>query len=283
MKQARISILAGQSNAVGVGHAAYLPEHFSAEKVKEYYDGYENIKINYFSHDKKSNGFVKTTVGCTERTKHTIGPELGIAEYLTETHPNEEFFIVKCAFGGMSLHRDFRSPSSGAPYDKKACAEDPEHMVEQIFSGMPVRAGWAFNELVKLTHESIADLETRRYTPRIIGFCWMQGENDSKSPEHTAHYSEHYHNLLTDFSAVFAPYMENCIFADGGISQRWENHLAMNEVKRAYAQSHENCRYIDTIAAGLTFQNEPEEEPDTAHYDSDSVIKLGRLFAEAIL
>ena len=72
MKRADIIILAGQSNAVGVGHTKCLKRHFSDEKIKEYFDGYENVKINYYSHDKKSNGFVKTTVNCTEISKDTV-------------------------------------------------------------------------------------------------------------------------------------------------------------------------------------------------------------------
>ena len=40
---------------------------------------------------------------------------------------------------------------------------------------------------------------------------------------------------------------------------------------------------IDTNAEGLTAQNEPEENPDRAHYDSLSEIKLGHLFAAEVL
>ena len=47
MKKANVIILAGQSNAVGVGHVSYLPRHFSTEKVREYENGYERVLINY--------------------------------------------------------------------------------------------------------------------------------------------------------------------------------------------------------------------------------------------
>ena len=43
--------------------------------------------------------------------------------------------------------------------------------------------------------------------------------------------------------------------------------------------SHMNT-VIDTIAEGLSTSNEPENEPDRAHYDALSEIKLGNLFAE---
>ena len=53
MKKANIIVLSGQSNAVGVGHVEYLPDHFDAARIQKWYDGYDNILINYFSHDKK--------------------------------------------------------------------------------------------------------------------------------------------------------------------------------------------------------------------------------------
>ena len=165
MKEAKIIVLAGQSNAVGVGHAQYLPRHFSPEQIKKYYDGYSNFKINYFSHDKKSGGFVDTTVGCTERSRKTIGPELGIAQWFTERNPQESYFIVNCAFGGMSLYQDWLSPSGGDTYDKEAHADQKENIIKQYKEGAPIRAGWCYNELVRLMKDSIATLEAERYTP----------------------------------------------------------------------------------------------------------------------
>lgn len=268
MKNARIIILAGQSNAVGVGHVKCLSKHFSEEKIKEYHDGYENIQINYNSHDKKSNGFVKTTVGCTEVTKNTVGPEVGIAERLTELYPNEELFIVKCAFGGANLYHDWLSPSSREKIEK-----DNEEVS---------RLGWCYDELIKILDESITVLKGRGYAPKICSFCWMQGESDAMTPDHVEEYTENYSNMLADLKSSFKEYMDDCVYIDAGISEVWTHYKRINELKQEYAKAHKNCRYIDTVAYGLTTANEPEEEPDIAHYDSDCTIKLGRLFADEI-
>ena len=83
MKKANVIVLAGQSNAVGVGYTKYLSKHFDDQTVRKFYEGYENVQIDYLSHGIKSGGFVKTTVNCTEAAKDTLGPELGIAKYLT--------------------------------------------------------------------------------------------------------------------------------------------------------------------------------------------------------
>ncbi len=282
MKKANIIVLAGQSNAVGVGHVKCLPKHFSEEKIAKWRNGYENVKINYFSHDKKSGGFVKTTVNCAETTKDTFGPELGIADALDEKYPGREFFIVKCAFGGMSMWHDYLSPSGGEDYDPLSYADQYEHIVAAIESGKKARAGWCYNELVKLLTESISYLEENGYTPVIKAFCWMQGENDACTDETTESYARHYDAMLRDFKAEFVKYLDKCLFIDAGISTVWERFERLDQIKRDYAKYRPDCVYIDTIAAGLTTENEPPEAPDLYHYDSDCVIKLGHLFADGI-
>jgi hypothetical protein len=282
MKKATVIVLAGQSNAVGVGHVNCLPRHFAEEKIREYAAGYDRVRIHYYSHDKKNDGFTPVRIGCTEQTKHTLGPEVGLAEWFTETHPSGELFIVKCAYGGTSMWRDWLSPSDGGDYDADAYADQVPDVVDAINHGEPLRAGWCYNELVKLTRESLEVLRDEGYDPHICGFCWMQGEADACAEETLRPYVERYHNLLTDFSTAFSGVMEGCVFADGGISEIWPLWREMNAAKAAYAAAHDGCVYVDTVANGLVTQNEPVGAPDIYHYDSDCVIKLGWLFGEAL-
>ena len=285
MKKAKIIVLAGQSNAVGVGQVRFLKNHFTEERIQKWYDGYPNVQMNYFSHDKKSGGFVDTTVGCTEVAHYsgvTMGPELGIAEVLTERYPGETIYIVKCAFGGMSLYKDWRSPSCGAPYDPEAYADQKENIISNYDIGAPIRAGWCYNELVRIMKDSIRILEEAGLQPCIKGFCWMQGESDADTLEHVNQYAYLYHCLLKDFNETFAPYLEDCVYVDGGISVEWNYYEAMNAVKRGYNETHENCYFIDTLGEGFTTRNEPPQEPDIWHYDTDCVIKLGHRFAQHI-
>ena len=60
----------------------------------------------------------------------------------------------------------------------------------------------------------------------------------------------------------------------------WPYYEAVNEGKRALAASDPMTDVVDTVAAGLTCAEEPEGNPDLAHYDSMSEIRLGHLFAE---
>lgn len=281
MKQATVVILAGQSNAVGVGHVQYLPKYFSPEKIKEFEAGYPRVPINYYSHDKVSGGFVPTSLGCTEQSKSTLGPELGLSERLSELCPDEACFIVKCAVGGTSLWRDWLSPSSGGDYDPEACATSPEEAVYAINHGLPLKAGWCYNQLVKLTRESLTLLEAAGYVPMIRGFCWMQGEADACDPATLEPYEARFHNLLRDFTQAFAPYTGNCVTVDAGISEVWPLYREMNTLKARYAAKTGGV-YLDTVAHGLTTKTEPEGAVDIYHYDCGSTVELGRLFAEAL-
>ena len=265
---AKIIVLIGQSNAVGVGYAKYLSNHFKAEKVNEFLGGYENVKINFYSHDFASNGFKKTTVGCTELTKKTVGPEVGIAEKLNEDFANEKFYIVKYAIGGTNLYDDWRSPSS-LPTTEQGNLERG-------------KTGWCYNNFVKLLSESIELLKKDNLIPEIRALCWMQGESDSEEIDNVKNYTDRFNKLIKDFENTFGAYIKKYIIADGGVSPSWKYYKEMNMAKELNAKSKNNIKYIDTIKEGLSTLKEPIELPDIYHYDVDSIIKLGNLFEQAI-
>ena len=281
-KIASVIILAGQSNAVGVGHVEYLPRHYSPEKIAEYNVGYPSILINYYSHNIKSNGFVPTGLHCTELKGGTLGPEVGMAERLHALYPDREFFIVKCATGGTSLWRDWLSPSGGPEYDPNAYAESPAKAVYNVDNGLPMPTGWHFNELVKITRESLDWFEANGYEPEIRGFCWMQGEADACDATTNAQYGARYDALVKDYRAAFPAYTENCVFADAGVSTTWPFYREMNAFKEEYAATHSLCAYVETIGNGLTTAYEPEPQNDPYHYDVNSTIDLGHLFIDAL-
>lgn len=276
MNKAKIIILAGQSNAVGVAHTKYLSRHFGAEKVEKFKEGYDGILINYYSHDMKSDGFVKTTLGCAEKGKDTFGPEVGIADYLNEKCPNEKIFIVKCAVGGTNIFYDWLPPSCKGEYQKEAFGFGDEE------SEFYRKGGWLFNELLKILGESISILENQHYEPEICAFCWMQGESDALETATVEKYGVRYKNLLKDLNEFFGKYMKNCVYIDAGVSEMWQYYGEINAWKQEHAKKTPNSFYIDTIAEGLVTTKEPEGQVDGAHYDSDCTIKLGYLFAEKI-
>ena len=109
----------------------------------------------------------------------------------------------------------------------------------------------------------------------------MQGESDSGNPACAEPYISRYDALLSDLREKYATEFENCTYIDAAISERWVNYEAMNANNKAYAEKM-GYNFIDTIAEGFTTAHEPEDKPDTAHYDVKWVVKLGELFAEFV-
>lgn len=261
-REATVILLGGQSNASGCSLDEYLKRNVSTEKYAEYESGYDNVYINFLSGAHTSQAFVKCATLQGE-PEGTFGPELGLAEKLHELYPNQTFFIIKCAWGGTNLYEQWLSPSSFG------------------------RTGKLYKQFVAFVETSLKYLVSKNYDIKIEGMCWMQGESDAFSIDASKSYAEHLNNFIEDVRNKFSQYAakDGIAFVDAYIAANpayWVYYETVNQGKQEIAErSHLNV-VVDTITAGLDCSREPEENPDMAHYDSLSEIKLGHLFAEQI-
>lgn len=262
-KRATVILLGGQSNASGCSRDDYLQKNVSEDKYAEYKNGYDNVYINFFATGtNESNGFVKC--GAMQGEKGGFfGPELGLAEKLHEMYPDEHFFIIKYAWGGTNLYDQWLSPTSNG------------------------KTGKLYKAFVSFVEQSMEYLIAKNYDVKIKGMCWMQGESDSLSVENGIDYEMNLTNFIKDMRKRFDPYAadDGIAFVDALIADNpeyWVYCDLVNASKKAVAEASSMNVLIDTNAAGLTCYEEPVEEPDKAHYDSLSQIKLGHLFAEEI-
>lgn len=259
-EEARVIILAGQSNAEGISQAEYLKKNTTPEQYAKYEAGFDNVYINSFSTiQNEASGFVKCKLGHGV-TDAFFGPELGLAEKLNELYPDETFFIIKYAWGGTDLCNLWRSPSSGG-------------QVGQLYTG--------FIQYVK---NSIKFLDIKNYDVKIEALCWMQGESDSVDLSSALEYESNLTNFISDVRFELGNWgsQDGVSFVDAYISdsEYWTHYEAVNSAKQAVADLSPMNAVINTISHGLTFSCEPFGEPDLAHYDALSEIKLGHLFAE---
>lgn len=104
-KRARVIILIGQSNATGCSLNSYLEKNVPAEDFARYAAGFDSVLINYCLDDQKytSAGEFRK-VDLTAAAEGCFGPELGMAEVLSEAYPDETIFILKYTMSGYSLH-----------------------------------------------------------------------------------------------------------------------------------------------------------------------------------
>lgn len=263
-----VIIISGQSNAVGCTRCECISDSMGDQKYFEYYQGFESIQIAfdcwtkdwpitggvtfYSQNISRGDSFVKVSLGQGNST-NTFGPEIGIAEELHEEYANK-LFLIKFACGASNLKDDWLQKDS----------EMYPRLIEYVKKQM--------NKLVR-----------KGYTPTIKAFCWMQGEGDSYQG-----YYQYYQDNLRQFVGNVREDLKDLAgnkeipFIDAGISNssQWQYYKQVNDAKIAFSEESENNIYIDTIGEGLHTNLEPKGSPDTAHYDSESQIQLGHLFAQ---
>lgn len=207
-KPLKVFILAGQSNMEG--HAKvetfdYLgddPATMPLLRMMRDGDGKptvcENAWISYFTGSGESNGegFGKLTAGYGSRRKPDedggkIGPEFTFGLTMDAAF-SEPVLIIKTAWGGKSLHTDFRPPSAGPyqlnDYQKKLYYGPPGHGVpkdmEQWLAEKKKDTGHYYRLMVEHVKRVLAD--PKRVVPaydaaqgyELAGFVWLQGWND---------------------------------------------------------------------------------------------------------
>lgn len=254
-QKVRVFLLAGQSNASGVARTSELKKNVSEDKFEEYQEGYDNIYINYYNENgnRASLGFTNLAInqGCGDGY---FGPELGMGERLKELYPNETIFIIKYSWGGTNLYKQWNS-----------------------------KTGNIYKAFIKYVKESMDYLFSKNYDAEIVSMMWMQGESDAFNP-----YAKQYEDNLLNFISSTRKELKNYIcnegmyFIDAYISSSpyWSEYVRINKAKQSVCDSGALNVCVNTIEEALTFDREPEGEPDLAHYDSLSELKLGHLFVE---
>ena len=259
---ARVIILIGQSNATGCSLTSYLCEGVGEEKYMEFESGYDNVLINFCldNHSYSSEGeFVPVDLSCAAGEGY-FGPEVGMAEKLSEKFPDEKIFILKFSMSGYSLNYHWL-------YDYT-----PSYIYESFKT---------------FAQTYLQYLASKGYAPSLDAICWMQGESDTTDYKASKYYDNtvaFVNYLRTDF-ASYAP-TEGIYFIDAGISSSPYCEPAypeINEAKKRFSEDSPLNVYFPTIEAGLTTLYEPKSAPDLGHYDALSELELGRMFGEEIL
>ncbi|UCD28535.1 MAG: sialate O-acetylesterase, partial [Planctomycetota bacterium] len=118
-KKVKVFILAGQSNMEGKAKMELLEHQVDQPETRDFF---KHLKKNgeWVVRDDAWINFLnrrgKLTVGFG--SPKCIGPELEFGNTVAD-HFEEQVLIIKTAWGGKSLGRDFRPPSSGLPSEEK--------------------------------------------------------------------------------------------------------------------------------------------------------------------
>ncbi len=209
-KPVKVYILAGQSNMEGKAQILLLDHQIHAPETKDYFahfhkDGKyterEDVWINFLNR----HGNLTVGYGSPKR----IGVELEFG-HVVGNHHDEQVLLIKTAWGGKSIGRDFRPPSSGLP-DKETLAEilnktnqnnkkrnRPEVSMDEIKSTYGHYYRLMLEEIngtLDNLKERFPDYQGQGYD--IAGFIWFQGWNDMYNG-YQDQYAKNMENLIRD-------------------------------------------------------------------------------------
>ncbi len=192
----KVFILCGQSNMQGHAHISTFEvigmDPLTAPMLKEMVDAdgeprvLENVWISSLGSSSEEKIGQLTAGYGADRRGVRIGPEFTFGIYM-EKLINEPILIIKTAWGGKSLHTDFRPPSAG-PYllpektiaGLKAKGED----IEAAQAQRSAASGHYYRLMLEHVKKVLSDIKrvypdydaNRGY--ELAGFVWFQGWND---------------------------------------------------------------------------------------------------------
>ena len=219
-KPLRVFILAGQSNMEGPANIKtfdYIgddPTTAPLLKQMRGADGKPTVSdgawISYLTGVEESNFALsgKLTAGYgsmwgqdRDKPGENIGPEFTFGLHMDATF-DEPVLIIKTAWGGKSLHTDFRSPSAGpyqlSKFQVENYPKQEGHGIPKDFEQWKIEKAEATGVYYRLMVEHVKQVlaDPKKVVPNydaskgyeIAGFVWLQGFNDLV--DHHA-YSEH--------------------------------------------------------------------------------------------
>ncbi len=202
-KPLKVFILCGQSNMEG--HAkistfeAMKTDPLTKPILKEMIDGKGNpvvcdqVWISYFTGggDNMGEGYGKLTAGYGSRRNPSeagdkIGPEFTFGIYMQKTL-KEPVLLIKTAWGGKSIHTDFRPPSAGPyPFGEQELENLKKRgkNLDEAKAEKAEKTGRYYRLMIEHVRRVLKDVKRvyPGYDPKagyeLAGFAWFQGWND---------------------------------------------------------------------------------------------------------
>lgn len=261
----KVFILAGQSNMVGhgfieaqekrnggKGSLAQVAKQPSIDKKFKRLlnrDGSWRVRDDVWIHYLEKTG--RLTVGFGAGPD-CIGPELGFGNLVGDAL-REPVLLIKLAWGGKSLAKDFRPPSSGGA------------------------VGAFYTEVVQRSKEALANIdikfpELKGRTAQLAGFGWHQGWNDRINSEFVQEYEQNMANFIRDIRRDLNTPGLPFVIAEtgmGGLAEKNQRALDLMNAQAAVALQAEfrnNVAFVGT----RTFWRPAEISPSDQGYHWNS-------------
>ena len=259
----QVYVLAGQSNMQGQGVVDFdHPEYYNGGKGilnnvmknPKMADRYSHIKDGKGEYIVRDDVFVRhvtkeetktggLSVGFTSYPgKHHIGPEFQFGHLLGDA-TKQPVLLIKTAWGGKSIYKDFRPPSSGGEVGKYYVQMLEE--IEQALSAMKDE----FPQIGK--------------NYELAGFVWFQGWNDMFDKDALTQYEDNLVNLVSDVrTALGAEDLPVIIGETGNMGETaGDNMKQIRIAQKNAADKLSNAAFVKTTS----FARPKEESPNVGH------------------
>ncbi|RIK77476.1 MAG: sialate O-acetylesterase [Planctomycetota bacterium] len=264
-KPVKVFILAGQSNMEGKAKLSLLEHQASAPDTAKQFahlrtdDGKWRVRDDVWIKFLDRHGGLTVGFG----SPGCIGPELEFGNAVGDRF-DEQVLLIKTAWGGRSLYRDFRPPRSGLPSDEvleKMLADARKRKPEATLDEIKGQFGASYRAMLEEVNATLAD--PKKFVPgyagqgvEIAGFVWFQGWNDMINAEYTAEYDRHMANFIRDVRKEFkSPNLPFVIgqMGVGGVAED-EKNVGMKKFKDAQAKAAALPEFVGNVAVVKTDQ-----------------------------
>ncbi len=273
----RVFILAGQSNMVGAGQVRANPDRHEGQGSLEWLVDSSPEKARY-AHLRDEDG------EWTERddvrvwflgrkgplrpgfgsNDNTIGPELGFGTVVGDFY-DEPVALVKIAWGGKAIGREFRPPSSGGEVgaEYRLLVENVKRIMADPAAVFPEFKGREFE---------------------LMGIGWHQGWNDRVNQAFNDAYEENLSNLIRDLRKEIAKPELPFVIAETGMSGPDEKHPRALSLMAAQAAVAGRPEFEGTVAFVGTrdFYRPPDRSPSRQGYHWNSNAETYYLIGEGM-
>lgn len=205
-KPIKVFILAGQSNMEGKAKLSLMNDQVEQPAYADLYAPFRregkwveraDVRIKFWDREGP------LTIGYG--SPNCIGPELGFGFRVGDRY-DEPVLLIKTAWGGRSLYRDFRPPSAGFPPEatlQRMLADLQKKMPEATLDDVKKPFGDSYRKMIEEVKAVTSDIQ--KHAPdagdagfELAGFIWFQGWNDMINGDATAEYTVNLKHFIND-------------------------------------------------------------------------------------
>ncbi|MDE5547423.1 MAG: sialate O-acetylesterase, partial [Clostridia bacterium] len=308
-KTADIYILAGQSNAVGCSNLSQTVHGQSDaaltyESVIESDDarnksGYNNVlyygvtNVEAKTQNVPSASLVSVKLGQGQNAQF-MGPEVGMAKVLSETHSEEHpAVIIKYAAGGVFLG-DYNGTFGSAPYlftEQYGNWASPTMLARWKGEGKKIHknSGLMYTRFLEVLERGLGEVRAQGYTPVVKGYIWMQGESDAEHKELSEDYGKNLRDFIGDMRSAVAEMTEdenalNMPFIVGKITPTYNGYTKWVQTLRSNQEAvAKEVPFVSTVETEdlpvMDMKTHETLGSDICHFNAGDMYTLGQRFA----